>query len=213
MNLLSLYLIVVGTILLLAAGVLAWLPEYRHLLVREDSLVENLSALAFLAAFVVGAVLLFRNGRRVPLLVAVTVLGLLGFLDELSFGERRFAFTMPSVGGVKLDAVHDLVELGYRAILNLAQAFPVPVVVLAAAFTLALGALAARYRHVLVAALVGSRDRQAWMFAGMFAALLAAAIIIDLEIVDLGALYYVEELCELTAAIALLFCALCFRTR
>lgn len=100
---------------------LAWLvtrkyPAFRYLIIQEDQLVENLSAVFFFIAFGLG-IYFFLKLRRIqsrPLLIGIALVGLNGFLDEISFGERIFHFTPPVIGGVQFDAVHDIVEIIYK---------------------------------------------------------------------------------------------------
>jgi len=55
-------------------------------------------------------VLLLRVSPRTTKDIAVGALCLLAALDEISFGERIFGFVAPSVGEVKIDGAHDLIE-------------------------------------------------------------------------------------------------------
>src|SRR5690625_5607583 len=63
-------------------------PDYIHLFVQEDHLVEVLSALSYLVAFALG-VWIYKNYRRWRMFtVAVMVLGPLGFFSELSLDRK-----------------------------------------------------------------------------------------------------------------------------
>lgn len=74
---------------------------------NEDQWIEWASFLFFAAA---AFVLLLRVSPRTTKDIAVGALCLLAALDEISFGERIFGFVAPSVGGVKIDGAHDLIE-------------------------------------------------------------------------------------------------------
>lgn len=78
---------------------------------EEDRTVELASALALLLAFIVAGVSAFIGAGGMS--VFVSVLGIVGFLSEMSFGERQFGFTPPGINGVKLDAFHDLLQLSW----------------------------------------------------------------------------------------------------
>lgn len=77
----------------------------RHF--KEDHTFELLTAAAFLGAFVVVAVQLLRRRQVTTLSLAAGLLGLLAFLDEMSFGERLFDFEAPRMFDTKIDSLHD----------------------------------------------------------------------------------------------------------
>ena len=89
--------------------------RFRVGIFKEDHLIENASALLFLSAFTLSLYYLIvhrhKRLRSGGLLKVVCGLGLLGFLDEVSFGQRVFDLTMPRYGEVSIDATHDVVEL------------------------------------------------------------------------------------------------------
>ena len=89
--------------------VVAWavFPAWRGFWMNEDQWIEWASFLFFAAA---AFVLLLRVSPRTTNDIAVGALCLLAALDEISFGERIFGFVAPSVGGVKIDGAHDLIE-------------------------------------------------------------------------------------------------------
>ena len=92
-------------------------PRWRAPLLREDRGVETATALLFLASFLVAAVGLVRRSpdRYRALLFVGGGLGLIAFLDEVSFGARLFGWSMPEMsGGGEFDGAHDLVVLAYR---------------------------------------------------------------------------------------------------
>jgi len=111
------------TAILLVNGiffVLAISSERPSVWFREDGAVENLTAILLICTFVYATRLLV-SGRIVTKvlrrwLLVFAVVGLLGFLDELSYGERLFGFSFPIVQGVKLDAIHDLIEIAVRTV-------------------------------------------------------------------------------------------------
>ncbi len=89
--------------------VVAWaaFPVWRGFWMNEDQWIDWASFLFFGAA---AFVLLLRVSARTTKDIAVGALCLLAALDEISFGERIFGFVAPSVGGVKIDGAHDLIE-------------------------------------------------------------------------------------------------------
>lgn len=92
-------------------------PRVREPLFGEDRLIETIAAGFFLAAFVVGVAFLiaYRVRRYRVFLFIASSLGLLGFLDEISFGARLFGWSLPEMpGGGEFDGAHDVVILTYR---------------------------------------------------------------------------------------------------
>tara|TARA_B100000212_G_C26977199_1_gene365097 strand:- start:309 stop:518 length:210 start_codon:yes stop_codon:yes gene_type:complete len=63
-------------------------PEYKYLLNQEDKLVENITAFIFLITFFLNIKLQkFKNDNKRKILRMISIISLIGFLDELSFGE------------------------------------------------------------------------------------------------------------------------------
>ena len=81
---------------------------------QEDQTVETASAIALLLGILLSAVAVHRRAGGVAVLLGVlsTVL----FLSEISFGERLIGFTPPTVHGIKIDAVHDLLALSWAVV-------------------------------------------------------------------------------------------------
>ncbi|MGH7856265.1 MAG: hypothetical protein ACREQY_02975, partial [Candidatus Binatia bacterium] len=87
-------------------------PEFVH----ENRFLENLTAALYLSAALSGLVLLLDSCRARVLLTVVIAFGLLGFLDETSYGADLRLYQVSRVGGVRIDALHDFVELGIRTL-------------------------------------------------------------------------------------------------
>ncbi len=183
-----------------------WLPARRHSLLTEDDFVENLTALCFSGTFLAGLVFALRardgvGGKTFALLAA---LGLVGALDEVSFGERLFEWSMPVVAGVKLDAVHDVLYLAYvlvgdwmRTQGHLASGLA------AGAVLAAVARVGWHYRSPLTECLAAARPRPPHLLVLAFGACTAVALVLDLEIVDSDALRMLAEVLELNGALAL----------
>jgi hypothetical protein len=197
-----------AVLLLVIAGDTALVILYafgpRAPIFGEDRGIEMATALLFLAAFVFGLLSMRRPGQRdyPVLLPAVAGLGLLGFLDEISFGARLFGWSMPQmVEGGEFDGAHDLVILAYRLV---SQADPMLVVAAGgSASTIALGCVMVWRREL---------QKLAWrLFAdptysamALFIAGVSVASLLDLELGMLRRLGPLEEIAELNAALALL---------
>ncbi|WP_187969227.1 hypothetical protein [Aquibium microcysteis] len=81
----------------------------------EERLVENLSAAIFLGGGFYAARLWWTDTGSAPLdrlaLAGIGVLGAIGFLDEISFGERILHYEVYEIMGIRVDGMHDLVEV------------------------------------------------------------------------------------------------------
>src|SRR3990172_817979 len=192
------YLALTGTTLLIAFAVCQWIPAYRRYLREEDSLVENLSAAFFVFSCFLALLILKKRKDHKKLLILISGLALLGFLDELSFGERIFGLSMPRIGGVKIDAAHDLFDLAHREL----GKFPYLVAGIGAISAIAFF----KYWSRAVTAMLGTPRHPHHFLILFFGIQILAALLIDT--LEYRPLFVLEELLEMNAAIALSFCCL-----
>lgn len=195
-------------ILLVVAGDAALIVLYvfgpRALIFGEDRSVEMATALLFLAAFVVGILHLCRSRLRdYPILLPVAaVLGLIGFLDETSFGARIFGWSMPAMAeGGEFDGAHDLVILIYRLAL---RADPMLIAAVGAGAGIVALVFVVRWRKALHALARRISADPTYLAMALFVAGVAFASLLDLEVGMLRRLGPLEEIAELDAALALL---------
>ena len=194
--------------MLIALGIYTWIPEYRGYLRHEDRLIENLTAFFYVSTFFLSLLFLLKSKEHLKERIVISVAGLLGFLDELSFGDRIFGFKWPYIYGVQIDAAHDFFKLGYilikkPALLNTTYEYLLIGVCAMMAVIVAL-----IFLYILIGIISNSYLKQTYILALLFASLGFVSLIIDLEIVKNYALFTLEELLEMNAAIALLFCCL-----
>lgn len=177
--------------------------EWTHYIQDEDGLIEMLSAVAFLLAGLAGlrATLTARTSpaRVVGLLICLT--GFVGFLDEISFGQRIYWFEPYEPYGIPIDAVHDLFTLAYAFLSAHFTGMQVASIGLAAAAAAVFVLL--RFRRTLSSL----RSEPGLTYLVCAIALIFVAATIDLEFlnVPLGHfIYSLEETFELDAGIVLL---------
>lgn len=103
--------------------VYGWDPASELGLATEDGPVEVLTALIYLGAAILAFKALRNNSAQRWLLTAIAATGIIGCLDEISFGERLFGLTMPVLYGEKIDGVHDLLDVGLRWLRDLPAEF------------------------------------------------------------------------------------------
>lgn len=116
MSLTRLYLLITLFKSTVFSLIFAFIPQSRDAFIQEDHFLENLTALLYFICFVVGTIIILRLKKKHFhwLYYLLPISGLIFFLDELSFGERIWDFKFRKFGGVKIDGVHDIVELVYR---------------------------------------------------------------------------------------------------
>ncbi|MGD1919849.1 MAG: hypothetical protein ACFCAD_13740 [Pleurocapsa sp.] len=182
-------------------------PDYRTYLIKEDSLIENLSAISYLSTFFLSSIFLFKGTQHKKPLILIAFLGLLGCLDEISFGERLFKLNMPRINGVKLDSAHDFVSIGHKEITKLANNDPNYLFLLLGIGGIVLATVTFRYKKQLKQALSYVYYEPPFILGFLFILLLCLALLIDLGLVDYYALRAIEELFEMNAALALFFCS------
>jgi hypothetical protein len=196
-----------------ALGLYILLPDYRSYLLREDSLVENISVLLFLISFFVGLYISQKSktNRKVPIILSAV--SLLGFLDEISFGERLFHLDMPVIRGVKIDAAHDIFYLVFKEILIVSSAHRYYAVLVILISLLIATLLLLKYRSNLLKIYNYITSAPPLILAMFFVLLVFLALIIDLHILRSPVLFMLEELFEMNAALALLICGLSLHGR
>lgn len=199
--------ILLFSIMLSASALYMLWPEARYVMIEEDNFVENVSALFYFVSMALAGYffLVKREGHGAPLL-ALGLLGTMGFLSEISFGERLFGLEMPRIQQIKIDGFHDIIMLvQYRHDLWIEQH---PAVFYASTGLLSVIALSLIYG--LRAHLVESVRRIAhdgrYQFGAVVVGLLFMALFMDLDLIKVEYLYMTEELFEMCAAIALMWC-------
>ena len=78
---------------------------------QEDVFLENLTAGVLFATFCLSSVLHLKLKVKTNIFFAFAILGLIGFLDEISFGRRLLPIPMPKSHGLTIDGIHDLLHL------------------------------------------------------------------------------------------------------
>lgn len=183
------------------------MPRLREDLYSEGHLVETLSALLFLGSFLVGLVAVLPRRRQAWTRYGlVPALGLLCFLEEMSWGAWELGFTAPRVLGVTIDGVHDLPAL----ILHTAtggggNAWSRLLVVMLTVIAL----LGARpVRAWLVPGIVAAWSSWPWRFLVLSIGFIGVAQILDLVAIDSNVRRTSEEVLEMNGGLALLFSAI-----
>lgn len=180
----------------------------RGYFLNEDSLIENLTAGVYFCTFLLA--LNFLVTRRITSnvyrkwLILVFTLGIVGFLDEISFGERLFDLEMPVLAGTKIDALHDFFGLGVSLMDRLiSQHLLIAVLLLLTGlviFSIAILKYGKRFWHV--ATVDGSYP--VFLIIFIFTVLVLSALILDANLLPVRGDRALEEMFELNASMALL---------
>jgi hypothetical protein len=178
-------------------------PESRDFLVAEDRLAEDLQALFYFLCFFPGILFILRikekKFRRIY--IALPFIGLLFFLEEISYGARIFKFHTALIYNEYFDALHDLVPIAYNYLeLNVGYLLKV----LPVAFCIITVILVFKYRRLFtdIPALLNKYPP-----IGFF--LIAAGFIFPAQVFDLNLVKpdfskLIEELFELNGSLFLL---------
>ena len=179
----------------------------RGYFLNEDSLIETLSAGLFFGAFLLAFMLLAacneKNQFHCRWLILLLVFGTIGFLDELSFGERLFDLEMPELAGVKIDALHDFFNLTLTLIFKLIshdQIFALLLILIGFVLSI-LGIL--KYGKRIWYASIKDGSFQVSLIMLMFIAFIFSALLLDAELLPFWGSRALEEMFELNAAMAL----------
>jgi hypothetical protein len=139
----------------------------------------------------------------------VAALSLVAFLDEVSFGERAFHISMPFIGSQKIDAVHDLFKLCFNVTLHILRWTPTPILVIG---TMVSGCLLLEIAHKNKSRLLEMARNlsraEPYFFLRVAILLLTISTFIDFDIVRYEVVFTLEELFEMNAALALVFCGI-----
>ena len=194
-------LVFMGVTLAIGAVIGLFVPAMHPWLIAEDHVVETATAAMYAVAGAMALGKAWWGHRHRRMQLAVAVLALVCFLDELSYGERLFELGVPFVAGVKLDAVHDLVEI--VASVSLQRLGPWLTLGLLAAMLSVAAWLLVRRRSTLVLLAARSRHEEPIVLTALFICIAVVVILIDLGLVFSYALFALEEMLELNAAVVL----------
>jgi hypothetical protein len=105
------YFFILGFGFFLMALSLLLFPKSIKFFIRENMLLENLTTIFYLISFLFAACLMILYKKQLPLLGSICLLSLICGLDEISYGRYIFDTDAIKILGVRLDSVHDLIEL------------------------------------------------------------------------------------------------------
>lgn len=181
----------------------SFLPTYRDWFIEEDQFLENLTTGLFLGAFFLSALILVlnRGGRLTDF--SVPAASLLGFLEEVSYGER-FSKSIPMlVPDQNIDALHDYFKIGFLFIQKQENNI---IVFLIGGILLVLIFLAG---YFLVQYLRKHKTRKPLILFGpliftlISATIILIALVLDLNVLKIRNFTFIEELLEFFTGLTL----------
>ena len=192
-------------VLLGLVGIGNWLqPELLNNLAEEDQLLENLTTGLLFGAVCFGLWLQVRQRAQRRAIRGFTTIALLGFLDEISFGERLFELKMPKAGGTKIDGLHDLLNMTKKIVINNAKFHPIATTLTLAAIATVLIATVLWNRRSVVRFIRYLIDTNTFSTFAMIVLAVFISQALDLEDFGWTAAKAVEETLELIAAMGVL---------
>ncbi|MEX0720056.1 MAG: hypothetical protein WD059_05265 [Balneolaceae bacterium] len=194
------FLAFVGVSLIIGLIIYFWFPDFMPYIIEEDHLVENLSAFSYLLAFVLALWVLknYQSWRKLTWFVAA--MGLIGFFDEISFGERIINFTSPEFWGEDIDAVHDILAITYVNLSNIFSFYELLFIVLASVFGMIL--IYIKQTKYTLRDFIGNPKNPPGIFLVFFAFFLVTASLFDMKDF-IAPLVIMEELFEMFGGVAL----------
>ena len=207
-KLFRIYAIVIGLNIIIFTFLYFFFPQLRKYFFSEDYLVENITAVFFLISFFLGIFLIIRIREKKlrRLYLILPLISILGFLEEISYGQRIFNYKVPKLYSERFDALHDLVTISYSFLMMHARYFllyVIPIVICAAILLLYI-----KYRRQLprISRLFESYPPFGFLFVAL--GLIFVSEINDLRFIKPDFRKLIEELFEMNAALTLFFAVL-----
>ena len=176
---------------------------------QEDVFLENLTAGVLFATFCLSSLFHLKFKVKTNIFFAFAILGLIGFLDEISFGRRLFPIPMPKAHGLTIDGVHDLLHLLKNITRTNLTYHPVGtyiVISLSTLFVVCAWYKTKIIRQRVINLLVKYEIRDLALV--MISCIVLSQVIDTFRWTIIDPYIAVEECLELTAAVALLTCPL-----
>ena len=175
---------------------------YRGLFIEENSLIENFTAIVYLAALLTAVFLYVRdknNQFRIVLLIP-TLLALIGFLDEIQWGEILFGWQMPMFAGTKINGVHAFIDLVRETYAQQRTIYKVSGILI---FSTAASVVGFQHGKSVLKMFSHVTQRSMHYSWALFIFLGVGAVCLDQIFDVMGTATFFEEMLEMNAALAL----------
>ncbi len=227
MRLIHIYAALAVTQSFLFSLVYLLIPRLRPIFIGEDQFLENLTAIYYFDAFLIGAVLLLLlpKNQVKSYLIGIPAIAFIFFLEEVSYGKNTFGFTPPTFAGKQIDGLHDFVEISIQKFRALPGSFKVVVVLTIFSLVILLlrhygfkspQSLGAKFKQLFAQeSFLELKNILVYHPLSFYLAMIAGFVILG-QLVDIGGIElvtgetkkffnFLEELCELNASAAFMF--------
>ena len=196
-----------AVLLLLSSFILSFIiPDFLKLISKEDHLLENLTIGLLLGTAFFGFINWKQRQANTTAIAIYTILAIIGFLDEVSFGQRLIGFTPPMAGGTSLDGFHDLANM-FRKIISInLQYHPAQTFIILALFLSGFLILAFKFRLKIYGVYRYLKKLKLMYVILSITLAIVLSQLLDLKIINLSWSTCLEEILELIAVLGLLTC-------
>ncbi len=199
----KIYVLIILATITLAIALRFFFGAGVRFIFREDSIVETISALFFLLGGIMALWVIVKKDRN-WIVYLIAVIGIISFLDEISFGMRVFKFSPPRLFDVRVDAIHDLIKI----IIEIAWHTPIIFISILSVFAVLLFVYNRKIKILAITlwkALVV--QRLAFRLTLVFALVIVSQLIDALDF-RISYLSYIEEVLEMNAGLGIFLCSI-----
>ena len=178
------------------------LPASRPFLFPENRLVENATALFYIATFILALWTARKTKQHRITYILIAFLGLFFFLEEIDYGGTLFSRQYDHAYGLELSSVHNVSEWPYF-FLKAKSILALDAALIVFGFVIIIITILLYKHRALINTLFQKNPQTRFIF--ICGILLTGAFVLDAGLAYNHYMPYIEELLELNASLALLF--------
>ena len=182
------------------------IPDFLKSISKEDHLLENLSTGLLLGTAFFGLINWKQRQANTTAITVYTILAIIGFLDEVSFGQRLIGFTPPMAGGTSLDGFHDLANMFMKIISVNLEYHPNQTFIVLATLLSSFLILILKFRSKIYRAYKHLKELKLVCVTLSITLAILLSQLLDLKVINLSWSTCLEEILELIAVLGLLTC-------
>ena len=182
------------------------IPDFLKSVSKEDHFLENLSTGLLLGTAFFGFINWKQKQAYATAIAVYTILAIIGFLDEVSFGQRLIGFTPPMAGGTSLDGFHDLANMFMKIISVNLEYHPNQTFIALATLLSSFLILILKFRSKIYRAYKHLKELKLICVTLSITLAILLSQLLDLKVINLSWSTCLEEILELIAVLGLLTC-------
>ena len=182
------------------------IPDFLKAISKEDHFLENLSTGLLLGTAFFGFINWKQKQAYATAIAVYTILAIIGFLDEVSFGQRLIGFTPPMAGGTSLDGFHDLANMFMKIISVNLEYHPNQTFIVLATLLSCFLILILKFRSKIYRAYKHLKELKLVCVTLSITSAIILSQLLDLKVINLSWSTCLEEILELIAVLGLLTC-------